>query len=714
MNENLSIGKRVSIFFEEVVDWFSTNRYLNENSFTTRLRYFQITAFLIFFVTSFLNFLSNYGASYCITATACFVLVIIRYVLDRNKIMTAYYSLLICINLALILLTAVGGIESGVFLFFFPAIISFVFLVDVNNKKNVFVTYTISLGSFMIAILLAKTFNLQEILKKSHKDNFQINLLFSFSLIGWMSYSLASENKKKQGILKNKEVFLDTVFNSSLHAEIIVDIKDGLISDHNSHASLLFAAQEGDILINKPLQGLFLESMQKEESELFQEMCNPLKNWNGELTCQRVDGSVFPASISIVSFQYNNKEYKKITITDITEKNQILNDLHAAKRKAEELAHIKSQFLSHMSHELRTPLNGIIGSTNLLLQDKCLPEQNEQLNVLKFSSEHMLNLINDILDLSKLEADKIQLEKNVVDIGRFINSVASPFIPQYEEKDVLFEVEIDDNLKRPILADTTRLNQILTNLLSNALKFTVNGSVKLIVKGLSVKSDSNNIEFSIIDTGIGISEENRKKIFEQFAQADVRTTRRYGGTGLGLTISQKLVNLMGGELKVESKYNKGSRFYFDITVPVHAGKEKAYVNDKVILKNEGKLKGLKILIAEDNPINMMIASRFLDKWGVVHEKAKNGLEAVSLFDSNSFDVLLMDLDMPEMDGYGALDAIRKMNPNIPAIAFTAAVFDNMKESLRSSGFDDYIQKPFRPEDLHSKLVAFSGNLGKSA
>lgn len=715
MSDTLIVKKPAFVFGRGIFDWFSTSRYFNEDSFITRLRYFQITAFSIFFVTSFLNFIANSGKSYIVTAISCIILVLIRYLLDNNRVMAAYYSLLSCINIAIILLTAIEGIQSGVFLFFFPAIISFAFLVDIGDKKNVLLTYAICLGSFLIAVIFMPDFsNLTETLGKASKKNFLVNMLLSFSLIGWMSYSLAKENKKKQNVLRNKQIFLDTVFNSSQHAEIIVDIESGLINEHNNHASFLFSVNEGHVLVNKPLQKLFCESDKKESEELFQEMHCPNKNWKGELSCLRLDGTIFPGSVSIASFLYNNRGYKKITITDITEKNQILNDLQAAKRKAEELADIKSQFLSHMSHELRTPLNGIIGSTNLLLQERRLPEQNEQFDVLKFSSEHMLNLINDILDLSKLEAEKIQLERNVVDIPNFINKVASPFIPQYEEKGVLFEVEIDENLKRPVLTDSTRLNQVLTNLLSNALKFTVKGSVKLIVKGLSLKSDVNNIEFSVIDTGIGISEDNKKRIFEQFTQADVKTTRRYGGTGLGLTISQKLVGLMGGELKVESKYNKGSRFYFNIEVPVHMGKQKTFINDKDLLKNEGKLKGLRILIAEDNAINMMIASRFLDKWGVVHEKAKNGLEAVSIFNNSNFDVLLMDLDMPEMDGYGALNAIRKVNPTIPAIAFTAAVFDNMKENLISSGFDDFIQKPFRPEDLHTKLVAFSSQLGKSA
>jgi hypothetical protein len=194
------------------------------------------------------------------------------------------------------------------------------------------------------------------------------------------------------------------------------------------------------------------------------------------------------------------------------------------------------------------------------------------------------------------------------------------------------------------------------------------------VKGTSIKSDFHTIEFSVKDSGIGISKDKIDQIFEQFTQADVKTTRKYGGTGLGLSISRKLVRLMGGELKVESKFNKGSRFYFEVGLPVHYSHKKIRTRDAEIILDDKKLKGFRVLIAEDNPINMKIASRFLDKWGIVYEKANNGLEAISLFEKNSFDLVLMDLEMPEMDGYGALKAIRGMNSTIPAIAFHRCCF----------------------------------------
>ncbi|MEO7984100.1 MAG: ATP-binding protein [Bacteroidota bacterium] len=710
----LSVKKSYS-GFSNISDWFSSGRYFNEDSFTTRIRYFQITAFSFLFITSFINFLLRAETSYTITATACMALIAVRFLLDNSRVKAAYFLMLLSINAALILLTSLKGLHSGVFLYFFPCIISFGFIADMTKPNNVLLTYVAGIGSFMVAILIAPgNTNLNQVVSGAGWNNISINIVVSFFMVGWMSYTLAKENSRKQSILMNKEIFLDTIFNSSLHTEIIVETDNGLISSYNRHATSLLAAGEGHLLDNRPVRDLFPDLAEDERGDFPEALFYPAANWEGELTCMRIDGTIFPGQISLVSFEYLGRNFKKITIVDITEKNQILSELQEAKIKAEESVYIKSQFLSHMSHELRTPLNGIIGSTNLLLQDDHSEEQKEQLNVLRFSSEHMLSLINDILDLSKLEANKIQLEEAIVEIPGFVHKVAAPFLQQYEDRGVDFQLVVDENINTALLADPTRLNQVLTNLLSNALKFTAKGSVKLELKALSFNNESNTIEFSVTDTGIGIANDKKNKIFEQFSQADVKTTRKYGGTGLGLTISQELVKLMGGELKVESKYQKGSRFYFTVNLPVHIRSvKKMYVSADDLFVDEQQLKSIKVLIAEDNPINMMIATKFLDKWGVVYEKAKNGVEAVSLFNLGSFDLVLMDIQMPEMDGYTALSKIRNIDADIPAIAFTAAVFENMKETLNKSGFNDYIQKPFRPKDLQSKLVEFSQQRAKS-
>ncbi len=715
MQQQAPADSRLKNLLTELFDWFFAGKYLYEDIFTVRLRSYQVTAFVVLFVCSFLNFLSALSYSYIITSLACISLIFVRHFIERNNTKTAYILLLLSLNIPLALLVYVEGLRSGAFLFFFPCVISFVFLADFTNKVETILTYTICISSFIVAILVTPNISsVQTINGRTYAQHFNINVILSFLLIGWMSISLARENHRKQTMLRNKEIFLNTIFNSSLDGYVIMNIENGLISNHNFQAGRMYGVTETESLIGTPFRRLFYQFSQGDnQEELYKLVCNPSQNWEGELTSVSLNGSQFPGNIRITSFEYDSMQFKKIVITDITEKKQMLNELKTAKRKAEELAAVKSQFLSHMSHELRTPLNGIIGTTSLMLQDKFLPEQKEQLNVLKFSSEHMLSLINDVLDLSKLDADKIKLESISVDIPKFINNLMQAFTNQFKDKGLLLEAEIDPDLKRPVLGDPTRLNQVLGNLLSNALKFTSSGSVKLSVKAISIKSDTNHIEFSVSDTGIGISEEKRKTIFEQFTQADVKTTRKYGGTGLGLSISKKLVEMMGSQLKVESKFNRGSRFYFDITIPVSKSREKVFISSNELNQNP-KLNGLKVLIAEDNPVNMMIAARFLEKWGVSYAKATNGLEAISLFEQQNFDILLLDLDMPDMDGYGALDAIRKTNKGIPAIAFTAAVFDNMREKLTECGFNDYVQKPFRPEDLHSKLVSFSGDSMKRA
>lgn len=695
-------------------EWFSFSNYLNEDTFTARLRSYKTVSFIFFLFSSFLNFMSDLYYSFAITSVFTIFIVIVGYLIDWGKVKSAYAMLLFIFISALLLLCYFEGLDAGAYFFFFPCIISFAFLSDFIDKKSTIITYVISFIALITCIFISPEHSeYQEMTPALYTMNFRFNVITSFGFLAWMSFAIARENQRRLMTLRNKEIYLNTIFNTALHGELIVDMENGLVTNHNSHSSLLLGAGEAQPITGSEACSYFQELSLEGGDELYKQMCDPTKPWEGELTCIRKDDTLFPAHVRIATFRYDGKDYKKLTITDITDRKLILNELHDAKSKAEESAAVKTQFLSNMSHELRTPLNGIIGATNLILQDKTLPAQLEQLNILKYSSEHMLSLINDILDLSKLDAQKVKLEMLAIDIPGFINTVTAPFINQLRDKGLGFEIKTDPQIKYSVTGDPTRLNQILTNLLSNAIKFTNTGTITVEIRELSATTENSRLEFSVTDTGIGISEEKKKKIFEQFIQADEKTTRKYGGTGLGLTISQRLVRLMDSELRVESKHNRGSRFYFEVNMPVHKSR-----NNKLFLNNKSPqdavvLKGLKVLIAEDNPINMMIASRFLDKWGIKYSKAVNGLEAVSLCSANEFDVILMDLEMPEMDGYGALNEIRKVNERIPAIAFTAAVFENMKEKLTASGFNDYIQKPFQPEDLHARLVKFTRDFPKA-
>ena len=377
-------------------------------------------------------------------------------------------------------------------------------------------------------------------------------------------------------------------------------------------------------------------------------------------------------------------------------------ELLKAKKKAEVAANTKSRFLSNMSHELRTPLNGIIGVSNLLLEENYLPNQKPSLDILRYSSEHMMTLINDILDYHKIEAGKLELEMRPVNVMQFMNRIINQFAGQVHAKKLKFNTAIDIHLDNEMFTDDTRLNQILSNLLSNAIKFTETGSISLTAKQLNSTSEKSTVQFIVKDTGIGIPELKHREIFRSFTQADIDTTRKYGGTGLGLTISKRLINMFNSELMLKSQEGKGSEFFFTVVLRINQ-ESKLYIEEDHS-KQLTSLEGVRILVAEDNKVNMSIAKRFMSKWGIVVEEAVNGKEAVERFRVGSYDLMLIDLEMPEMDGFSALKEIRRFNKSVPAVAFTAAVYDNMENDLIKKGFIDYIHKPFRPEVLHHKIA----------
>jgi signal transduction histidine kinase/CheY-like chemotaxis protein len=378
-------------------------------------------------------------------------------------------------------------------------------------------------------------------------------------------------------------------------------------------------------------------------------------------------------------------------------------ELLKAKQKAEVAANAKSRFLSNMSHELRTPLNGIIGVSNLLQQENYLPHQKQSLDILRYSSEHMMILINDILDYHKIEAGRLQLDMRPINIMQFMNRIINQFAGQVQSKGLQFNTAVDIHLDNEMFTDDTRLNQILSNLLSNAIKFTETGSISLTAKQLYSTSEKATVQFVVKDTGIGIPEVKHSEIFRSFTQADIDTTRKYGGTGLGLTISKRLINMFNSELMLKSQEGKGSEFFFTVVLKINQ-ESKLYIEEDRS-RQLSSLEGVRILIAEDNKVNMSIAKRFMTKWGIQVDEAVNGKEAVERFRNGSYDLMLIDLEMPEMDGPSALREIRRFNTDVPAMAFTAAVYDNMENDLMKKGFVDYVHKPFRPEVLHNKIAA---------
>ena len=362
----------------------------------------------------------------------------------------------------------------------------------------------------------------------------------------------------------------------------------------------------------------------------------------------------------------------------------------------------RTKFLSTMGHELRTPLNGIIGALNIIQDEYPNQAENEYFPVLKYCSNHMQRLINDILDFNKIEADKLSIHPVEVNLKQLLVNSTLPFYSHIEEKRLQLIVAIDPKLDTIVLVDDVRLIQVLNNLLSNAMKFTEKGYIKLVAAVAQISSTSVKVSFSVEDSGIGIRQGDQEKIFESFGQVYNESSRKYSGTGLGLTICLRLLRLMGSDLQLESEDQKGSIFSFDLVLertPDTTGKPNPVVVD------QADLDGLKLLLVDDNQINIMIAKRMLTARQAICSCAYNGQEALDVLACDStFDMILLDLEMPVMSGYTAIREIKSRYPHIPVIALTASLVDeNSVANLIAAGFADCVLKPFQPQHLFEQI-----------
>ncbi|OCB70420.1 hybrid sensor histidine kinase/response regulator [Flavobacterium glycines] len=412
------------------------------------------------------------------------------------------------------------------------------------------------------------------------------------------------------------------------------------------------------------------------------------------------------AILSLLSFSlYKNNNIKKKTNLLLQEKN---NELIIAKEKAEKASNARAEFLSTVSHELRTPLNAINGITHLLLEEKPKKSQLHYLSSLQYSGNYLTAFINDILEINKIDSNKIELEHIHFNLKKLLEDIRNSLIEIATKNKNEFILDFDSQIPNNLIGDPIRLSQIFMNLINNALKFTKNGKVSIVAKLKSLEDQAAIVSFEIKDTGIGIPEEKLESVFESFSQGSTEINRKYGGTGLGLTIVKKLINLLGSEIHLKSNVGEGSAFSFDLKLTT--------AKDQIELKPQNeitfdlsKIKGKNILVVEDNKINQMITKRMLENREIHCEVIDNGEEAIEVIKNNKFDLVLMDVHLPGINGTIATQEIRKFDTTTPIIAMTAISLNENREMLLSFGMNDVITKPFIPNDFYLILSKHLAN-----
>jgi signal transduction histidine kinase/ActR/RegA family two-component response regulator len=395
---------------------------------------------------------------------------------------------------------------------------------------------------------------------------------------------------------------------------------------------------------------------------------------------------------------------------NLAEKVSLNKQLQVAVEQANSNAQSKTVFLSTMSHELRTPLNSVIGMTHLLMQNPVSEEQKKNLEVLRFSAESLRILINDILDYNKFNSEKTELEQVSVNLFNLISNICSGLELQAKEKGLSIFMQVDDALKtQNVFTDPMRITQVIYNLVGNGIKFTNQGHIKVSLTITEQNEQRLKIHFAVQDTGIGISAEKHAEVFEPFIQESLHTARRYGGTGLGLTIVKRLLTLFGSEIHLESASGKGSKFYFDISFISDYSSVSLNGTENIVQRDE--LSGLRILIAEDNRLNLLLVEKLAQRWNIELHKAENSADVLQLLQTNAYDAILMDIHLPDMDGYEITKSIRnlpdKQKAATPVIALTATSLNELYKNLDEAGINDYVMKPFNADELYNKLKKIS-------
>jgi len=526
-------------------------------------------------------------------------------------------------------------------------------------------------------------------------------------------FNEVSDRIKIEEELRRSEEHLNLIMQSATDYAIVTIDLNKKITEWNIGAELIFGYRKKEV-VGQDFDIVYTEKDKKDELDRVLQTATEENRTEHDREYVKKDGSLFWGSGIMMSIRNQYREllgFLKI-MRDHTKQKQTEVELREAKEKAEKAARAKEDFLAHMSHEIRTPLNAVVGITNIILED---PQTNllENLSTLKFSAENLRILINDILDFSKLTAGKFKLKKDNVVLKDLLENLKNVHSPLASDRGNELTFYVDKKIPKVVLTDQLALSQILNNLINNAIKFTKDGAVKAHLHLRDKKKNKVVVNFSVHDTGIGIAENKLDQIFDSFTQVDKSVSNPVEGTGLGLTITKLLVELLGGKIEVESNIGKGSCFSFNLSLEL--GIKKASKLKRPSIDRE-EIKKLKILIVEDVETNRNILVQVFKKWwGIIPDEADNGKLALEKIKQNYYDIILLDVRMPEIDGYIVVRRVRRFKgdyyKNLPIIALTANSIDELMKHPESSLFTDIITKPFEQADLKGKIISLYTKIG---
>ncbi|MBR10296.1 MAG: hypothetical protein CMP48_21725 [Rickettsiales bacterium] len=565
--------------------------------------------------------------------------------------------------------------------------------------------------SFIVSILPESALTEQQLSMLS-RTQIETVLIEKTSRLEEANARLLREMAAKEKIQKANEENVDRlnrIIENAMDAVVLMD-SGGRITFWNNQAETIFKWKSEEVL-GKLLADCIIPEDKREEHE--RGLNYYLKVGKHRFLNRRIedegitkDGVRIPLELSIVANKVDGDVIFTSFIRDISDRKRNEEELMNAKEKAEQASKSKADFLSTMSHEIRTPMNGLSGTIDYLLDENPRQDQIDSLKLMRHSCESLLVILNDILDLSKIEEGHVEFDQREFSLREVCQHIMSTYTQRAEQKSIKLNLDLKDNVPDLLIGDPVRLSQILNNLVSNAIKFTLHGQVELKVQLLDESNSKAKLRLTVQDTGIGIAKGNIDKIFDRFTQVHDQSHNTLSGTGLGLSISKKLLQLVGSDLIAESELGTGSTFYFDVFFNKSEKKEtKQYKEENGPIN----LEGIKILLVEDNQINQIVAAKFLKKWNCEVVFADNGEQALDQVMMHEFDLILMDIQMPIMNGYQAAEAIRQMPgklKEIPIIALTADVLPEVREEALRVGMNDLMTKPFNADKLYQIIVEY--------